>query len=175
MWSGGHWASEQGLTDVAHDSQQSRQALVTSWNMDWHSCCSQSCSLTHWLCFSSISFSSLTIISFGSNLHSHSRSEPSLCPPLSGCPHPAETEHPVNEIMKKYLLFLSTEGKWTISSFFSPLVFNIMAKPSGCTCIPALHAELIKILTSYTARLEEIRTIRLAPCHQFWLYTPFHN
>jgi len=52
-------------------------------------------------------------------------SEPSHCPPLSGCPHPVETEHPVNEMMKKYLLLLSTEGKQTISSFFfTPLYYS---------------------------------------------------
>lgn len=51
-------------------------------------------------------------------------SEPSHCPPLSGCPRPAEMEHPVNKMMKKYLLFLATEGKWTISSFFPPLYYS---------------------------------------------------
>lgn len=176
MWSEGHWASEQGLTDMAHDSQKSRHALVTPWKQDWLSCCFQSCSLTHWLCFSYISFF-LTIIGFVSYFHSHSRSPLNLltATPLSGCPGPVDREHPANEIWKKYLLFLSTEGKLTISSFSPLLQFNIMAKPSGYICIPALHAEQIKILPSYTARLEQIRTIRLAPCHQFWLYTPFHN
>lgn len=58
---------------------------------------------------------------------------------------------------------------------FPPLLHNAIAKPRVCTSIAALHAEPIKILASYTARLKEIRTIKLAPCHQFWLYTPFHN
>lgn len=51
-------------------------------------------------------------------------SEPSHCPHLSGCPCPVEIEHPVNKMMKKYLLFLSREWKWTISSFFSPLYYS---------------------------------------------------
>lgn len=177
MWSGGHWASAQGLTDVAHDSQQSRRALVTFWNRDWHSCCSHSCSLTHWLCFSA------SVIFLSPPLQASALCPTSILtaghlwtfslPPLSRCPHPVETEHPNNEMMKKYIFGFYLEKENEQSLFFK--ISNNMAKPNGCTFISALHAEPIKTLTSYTARLEMIRRIRIAPCHQFWLYTPFHN
>lgn len=102
-------------------------------------------------------------------------SEPSHCPPL--CLYPSSRDRTFCQWNDEKIsfIFIHRRKMNNLFLFFPPLLFNIMAKPTGCTCIPALHAEPIKILTSYTARLEEIRTIRLAPCHQFWLYTPFHN
>lgn len=126
MWSEGCRTSEQGLADKACDSQQSRQALVTSWSKDWHSCCSQVL-LSHPLVVLQLYF---LLLLDNHQLWVHLpfpqqvTSEPSHCPHLSGCPCPVEIEHSVNKMMKKYLSFLSREWKWTISSFFFPLYYS---------------------------------------------------
>lgn len=114
---------------------------------------------------------------FGFSSHSQSRSPLSLlCLPLGGRSRQAETEHPVNDMMKKYPLFLSTEGKWTISSFFfPPFTIQQRGQAKGVYFCSSVTCWTDKSSYYYIGRLEEIRTIRVTPCHQFWLYALFHN
>lgn len=109
----------------------------------------------------------------GFSFHSQSRSPLSLlCLPLGGRSRQAETEHPVNDMMKKYPLFLSTEGKWmnNLFLFFSPFTIQQRGQAKGVYFCSSVTRWADKSSYYYIGRLEEIRTIRVTPCHQFWLY-----
>lgn len=105
----------------------------------WRACWSQSCSLIHWLCCSDISFSSLTIVSFGSNLHSHSRSPPNLLMSPSGqspqwLPQSSRdwTTYQWNDEMKYFIFYFypQKENEQSLPSF-SPFTIQRHSKTKG--------------------------------------------
>lgn len=71
------------------------------------------------------------------------------CPPLSGCPCPAETQHPVNEMMKSYFLFLTTEEKWIISSSWFPFTIQHHGRAKWVYLYPSITWWTMKNLHSH--------------------------
>lgn len=150
-------------------TQQSRLALVTSWKQEWHCCCSQPCSLPYWL------FQLYLLLPLGNHqlwvqppFPQQLTSELPHCPPLSGCPCPVETQHPVDEMMKSYFLFLSTEEKWIISSSWFPFTIQHHSRAKWVCLYSSITWWTMKNLHSYTAGLEEINQKRLKKGHSDW-------
>lgn len=171
MWLGIHQASEQGQKDSSwFTAEQAGTGDILEPRL--------TCLLiSNCLCCSSFSFSSLTTVScrnfcfreqklliplqvISKPSHSSSSGQSSQWLSLSSTDW---TSCQLNDEMKSFIFIL--RGKMNFLPSFSPWLSNTMAKPRVCTSTPSLHAELIKILVSYSARLEEIGTTKPAPCH----------
>lgn len=150
-------------------TQQSRLALVTPWKQEGHSCCSQPCSLSYWL------FQLYFLLLLGNHqlrvqppFPQQLTSELPHCPPLSGWPCLVETQHPVNEMMKRYFLFLSTEEKWIFFSSWFPFTIEHHGRAKWVYLYPSITWWTTENLRSYTAGLEEINQKRLEKGHSDW-------
>lgn len=99
---------------------------------------------------------------------------PSPLPPLSGCPCPVETQHPVNEMMKSDFLFLTTAEKWVISSSWFPFTIQHHSRAKWVWLYSSITWWTTKNLHSSTAGLEEINHKRSEKGHSGWpLVTSF--
>lgn len=168
MWSEDHWASAQGLSDVAHDSAEQigtgdiLEAGVTLLLL--------SALLSPLLVISAIfasppwQSSALGPASIPTAAHLWTSS----LPPSQWLPCPVETQHPVNEMMKSYFLFLSTEEKWIISSSWFPFTIQHHSRAKWVCLYSSITWWTMKNLHSYTAGLEEINQKRLKKGHSDW-------